>query len=103
MSVGLLLITHNQIGDALLDAATAMIGVHPLPTRTLPVILDSDTEQITAQASKLVQELHQSSGVLILTDMFGSTPSNIAASLLKQPHVMVVAGINLPMLIRVLN
>ncbi len=103
MSVGLLVITHDQIGRALFDTATAMIGSSPLPARTLAVSLNSVPEQITEEARELVEELNHGSGVLILTDMFGSTPSNIAASLLNHPQLMVVTGINLPMLVRVLN
>jgi len=103
MSIGLLIITHNQIGEALLDAAVTMIGGAPLQTRTVAVTLNSNPEQITEYARELLKELDHGEGVLILTDMFGSTPSNIASSLLDQPHIMLVTGINLPMLIRVLN
>ncbi len=103
MSIGLLIVTHDQIGQALLDAALGMIGEQPLRTRTVAVTADSSPEQAMAEARRALKELDQGEGVLILTDMFGSTPSNIAASLLDQPHIMVVTGINLPMLIRVLN
>ncbi len=103
MSIGLLIITHNQIGEALLDTAITMIGGYPLQTRTVAVTLNSNPEQITEHARELTRELDQGDGVLILTDMFGSTPSNIATSLLDHPHIMLVTGINLPMLIRVLN
>ncbi len=103
MSIGLLIVTHDQIGQALLDAALGMIGEQPLQTRTVAVTADSNPEQAMAEARRALKELDQGEGVLILTDMFGSTPSNIAASLLDQPHIMVVTGINLPMLIRVLN
>ncbi len=103
MSTGLLIITHDQIGDSLLATAVAMIGSSPLATRTMAVSLDSDLEQLTGEARSLARQLDQGDGVLILTDMFGSTPSNVAALLLDQPGVAVVAGINLPMLVRVLN
>jgi len=103
MSIGLLVITHNRIGETLLDTAVAMIGGSPLQTRTIAVTVDSNPEQVTDYARKLASELDKGEGVLILTDMFGSTPSNIAASLLDQPRIMLVTGINLPMLVRVLN
>ncbi len=103
MSTGLLIITHDQIGDALLATATTMIGCSPLATRTMAVSADSDPEQLAREARSLARELNQGDGVLILTDMFGSTPSNVAALLLDQPGMAVVAGVNLPMLIRVLN
>ncbi len=103
MSIGLLIITHNRIGEALLDTAVTMIGGYPLQIKTIAVALNSNPEQITEQARELTRELDQGEGVLVLTDMFGSTPSNIATSLLDQPHIMLVTGINLPMLVRVLN
>ncbi len=103
MSIGLLIITHNQIGETLLDTATALIGNAPLQTGTIAVAPHSDLKRITQQARKQLQALNQGDGVLILSDIFGSTPSNIATSLLDQPHIMLVTGINLPMLIRVLN
>ncbi|RLJ21012.1 PTS fructose transporter subunit IIA [bacterium endosymbiont of Escarpia laminata] len=74
MSIGLLIITHNQVGHTLLQTAINMMGICPLSTE-----------------------------VLVLTDMFGSTPSNIAYDLLDEGRINVVAGINLPMLVRVLN
>jgi PTS system ascorbate-specific IIA component len=103
MSVGLLLVTHNLVGAALLETATRMLDRCPLMTRALAVTLDSDLEQIAAQARKLVQDVDQGDGVLVLTDMFGSTPANVATRLMRRDRVAVVTGINLPMLVRVLN
>jgi len=103
MSIGLLIITHNKIGEALLLTASHMLEICPLKTRTLEVTNDSNPDQLRNQARELVQQLNQGDGVLVLTDMYGSTPSNIAATLLEKDQVHVVAGINLPMLVRILN
>ncbi len=103
MTVGLLLITHNAIGEDLLRTATGMLSICPLSTETLPVSLDSDPEALLAQASGKIAELDHGDGVLVLTDLYGSTPGNIASRLQCGDRVMVVAGVNLPMLIRVLN
>jgi mannose PTS system EIIA component len=103
MTIGLLLVTHDQIGNALLDSATHMMGVCPLATEVLPVFSDSDPEVLVEEARRRIEALNQGEGVLVLTDMFGSTPSNIAKRLIEGDHVKVVAGINLPMLVRVLN
>lgn len=103
MSVGLLLITHNRIGDELLDTARKMLGICPLLTNTLAVTAEDDLDGLRERARAAVRELDQGDGVLVLTDMFGSTPSNIAADLREISTVNVVAGINLPMLVRVLN
>ncbi|MEN8167207.1 MAG: PTS fructose transporter subunit IIA [Pseudomonadota bacterium] len=103
MSIGLLIISHQKIGDALLQTATHMLDICPLNTLTLEVSHSSNPDEIRTQARELVEQLDQGDGVLVLTDMYGSTPSNIAATLLEKGRVHVVAGINLPMLVRVLN
>ena len=103
MSVGLLIVTHGQIGQELLNTATALLGDCPLLCKILSVEIDSDTDEITRRMRTMHNELDKGQGVLILTDMYGSTPSNLANLLRKDPAVRVVAGTNLPMLIRVLN
>lgn len=102
MSVGLLIITHDEIGEALYEAATAVIGCSPLRTRILSVSFHDSPEQLDAIAQSIIEETDSGDGILILTDMYGATPSNIACKFTQYP-VAVVAGINLPMLIRVLN
>lgn len=103
MSIGLLIITHNQIGGQLLDTAVNMLGYCPLLAESLAISPDANPDRIRARAQQLAKDLDQGDGVLVLTDMFGSTPSNIASSLGREGHVAVVSGINLPMLVRVLN
>lgn len=103
MSVGLLIITHGQIGEYLLETAKSMLGVCPLQTDYMVVSNSCDPEKLLEQARRTCLSLDQGDGVLVLTDMYGSTPSNVANRLLKEAAVQVVAGINLPMLVRVLN
>jgi PTS system ascorbate-specific IIA component len=103
MSVGLLLITHDGIGDAMLQTAINMLGHSPLEAKTIAFTTDDDPEKIQQQASQLVAKLDSGDGVLILTDLYGSTPGNIASSLQKSGKVNVLSGINLPMVIKVLN
>lgn len=103
MSVGLLLITHVGIAQSLLATADKMLGDYSTHTRTLEVPLDAPTETLTQQARQHIAELDQGQGVLILTDLYGSTPGNIACSLLTINNTRLVAGINLPMLVRTLN
>lgn len=103
MSVGILLVTHNRIGDELLDTARETLGFCPVQTRTLAVTPDADPAELTRRALDLVQLLDDGDGVLVLTDCFGSTPSNVAARLAQGQRIMVIAGANLPMLLRVFN
>lgn len=103
MSVGLILVTHNSIGEHLLATARSMLGRLPLETAALAVSQADTTDELIQRLRALYQGLHSPDGVLVLTDMYGSTPSNIANTLLSQGNVQVVAGVNLPMLIRILN
>ncbi len=104
MKTGLLIITHNRIGAELLATATAMLGQCPLPARVLPVTTACDPETLQRDAEALIAELEAGRGVIVLTDMYGSTPANVARRL-QQAHgeVDVVTGVNLPMLVRLLN
>ena len=103
MTVGLLIVTHDGIGKSLLESALAITGSSPLPVKTLSVSSSSDPERLKLDATSLSSELDDGEGVLVLTDMYGSTPSNIATSLYQQGRVAVIAGINLPMLLKVFN
>ena len=103
MSVGILIITHNNIGEQLLDTARIMLGTCPLETVSLAIHSDCDLETSINEAESLVHSLDNGDGLLVLTDMYGSTPSNIANRLAKRNSVTVISGVNLPMLIRVLN
>ncbi len=103
MTVGVLLITHENIGEILLQTVRRVLEVCPLQTRCLPVPFDSDPDEIQREATHLVKTMDRGDGVLILTDLFGSTPSNIAHRLSARGKVMVVTGINLPMLMKIMN
>jgi PTS system ascorbate-specific IIA component len=103
VSVGLLLITHAGIGTELLAAATRMLGRCPLRAESLAVSNADDPERMYARARAYAEALDSGEGVLVLTDLFGSTPANIAAGLCDAGHTRILSGVNLPMLVRVLN
>jgi len=103
MSVGVLIISHDGIGPALLGTATLMLNDCPLQTKLLTVSRDCDPDQLTEDAVEQIEALDAGEGVLVLTDLYGSTPCNIARKLSSQKHVHVVSGLNLSMLIRVFN
>lgn len=103
MTIGVLLINHHPLGQTLLDISMKTLSACPLATQVLDVPLDAEPEKMCAQAQAMVQQLDTGDGVLILTDLCGSTPSNIACRLVRHCNVVVVAGLNLPMLMRVLN
>lgn len=103
MSTGILLITHPGIGTALLSTASRLLDTCPPRIKCLDVPVDANPETMLTRASRRVLELDDGEGVLVLTDAYGSTPSNIACQLTKSHHAKVVSGLNLPMLIRVFN
>jgi PTS system ascorbate-specific IIA component len=103
MTVGVLIVTHGNIGESLLDTAIKTLGFCPLQTETLSAPPTVDVDEIDAMAQAMCIRLDEGQGVLVLTDIYGSTPSNIANKLLKRKGVSVISGINLPMLIRVMN
>lgn len=103
MTVGLLLICHNHIGTQLLETATDMLERVPMPADQLPVMQDEDPIDLLNRARRRVAELDQGQGVLVLTDMYGSTPSNIAHRLKDKERVRVISGVNLPMVVRAMN
>lgn len=104
MRAGVLIIAHNHLGQQLLETATDMLNRRLPQVRSLDVLQDDDPVDLLARARRLLAEIDQGAGTLVLTDMYGSTPSNIAHRLGDSEHaVRVISGINLPMLIRALN
>lgn len=103
MSVGILLVTHGKLGHFLLDCMRDMIGQLPLSADVLEVRRVQSHEVLINQGSKMIERLDTGAGVLLLTDAFGSTPSNIANKLAAIHNSPVVSGVNLPMLVRAFN
>ena len=103
MTTGLLIISHENIGTALVDTASLMLEMCPMALELLPVSPGCTPEPLYDKAMAAVRRLDRGTGVLVLTDMYGSTPSNVANLLAREANVMVVAGLNLPMLVRVFN
>ncbi|NEX15863.1 MAG: PTS fructose transporter subunit IIA [Halochromatium sp.] len=103
MSVGILLITHNRIGAELLETATRMLGCCPLAAIAIDVHEQDDPDQLRRQILESAARLNDGAGLLVLTDLYGSTPANITDALGHRGDVRVLSGVNLPMLVRVLN
>jgi PTS system mannose-specific IIA component len=101
--IGILIISHGTLGESLIHCASHVLNKRPPRLRQLGVTAQDDPALLLPQARALVQELDTGDGVIILTDMYGGTPSNIAAKLIAPGKVEGVAGVNLPMLIRVLT
>jgi len=98
--IGILLVTHNGLGDSLVDCVRHVIGSVPPNIRVLSVLAEDDPQLKEDEGRALVAQLDTGNGVLLLADLFGATPSNIARRLYQPGRVEGVAGVNLPMLLR---
>jgi mannose PTS system EIIA component len=101
--VGVLIMTHGTIGRALLESARHILNDSPALVATLGVSRDDDPDDLVLRARRLVKQLDEGDGVLVLTDIFGATPGNVIAKLLADGRVEGVSGLSLPMLLRVLT
>jgi mannose PTS system EIIA component len=101
--IGILIVSHGAFGEALIHSASHVLGKRPLRVRQVGITVHDDPELILPQAQDLVRQLDEGDGVLVLTDILGATPSNIASRLLEPGKVEGVSGASLPMLIRVLT
>ena len=101
--VGILLITHGSLGTSLIDCARHVLGNNPERIAAMGIDACSTIEDLIDIANQKTQELNNGSGVLILTDMFGGSPSNITQALVQHNRVQGVSGVNLPMLVRAIT
>lgn len=101
--IGILIVAHGAFGEALIHSASHVLGKRPLRVRQVGVTVHDDPEAILPQARDLVQQLDEGDGVLVLTDIYGATPGNIALRLLEPGRVEGISGVNLPMLVRALT
>jgi PTS system ascorbate-specific IIA component len=100
--IGILIVTHGAAGEEMLATASLMLGARPPRVATLGVGRDDDPDRLLARGRELIAQLDDGAGVLVLADMFGATPCNIAARLLADGRVEGVSGLSLPMLVRAL-
>jgi len=103
MSVGILLVTHNDIGTSLIRSLEEILGTLPLPIKALPIRIEGEPMSYCYHLEQLYMTVNEGHGVLVLTDVFGATPCNIACHLLESYRVRIVCGVNLPMLIKIMN
>lgn len=98
---GVLVVAHNALGESLMECVKHILGSVPENVKVLSVYAEDDLQQKLAEGHALIKQLDCGKGVLILSDIFGATPSNVARQLCRAEHIMGVAGVNLPMLLRV--
>ena len=101
--IGIVIVTHSQLGDALIGAAEFIIGSRPGSIESVSIDLSENAEKLREKINRGIKKVMGQEGVIILTDMFGGTPSNLSYSFLEEGHIEVLSGVNLPILIQAVN
>lgn len=103
MSVALLLVTHKKIATSLIEVASSIVNDTPENFACVEIPMDIPTEAMETVINDNLDQLDQTEGTLILTDMYGGTPSNIAKKFAQQKNTRLISGLNLPMLVKIMN
>jgi len=101
--IGIVIVTHSQLGEALIGAAEFIIGSRPESIESVSIDLSENAEKLREKIAREIKKVKEQEGVIILTDMFGGTPSNLSYSFLEEGHIEVLSGVNLPILIQAVN
>jgi PTS system mannose-specific IIA component len=101
--VGILLLTHAPLGHAFIEAASHVFRARPERIEAIDVWADQDPLEVRRLAGAAISRIDDGSGVLIITDVMGGTPSNCTLQLSRPGHIEVIAGISLPMLLRAIT
>ncbi len=101
--IGIVIVTHSQLGDALIDAAEFILGNRPDTMVSVSIDLKENVDKLRKKIAEGIKKVDKKKGVLILTDMFGGTPSNLSYSFLEEGKVEVISGVNLPILIKAVD
>jgi PTS system ascorbate-specific IIA component len=101
--IGILLITHDTLGESLLQCACHVLNKRPLQLMQLGVAAGDDPNDLLPLAKNMLKLVDAGEGVLVLTDIYGASPSNLASKLLQAGKIEGLAGVNLPMLLRALT
>ncbi len=101
--IGIVIVTHSRLGEALIEAAEFILGARPEATVAVSINLQEQADSLRDKIAEGIKSVRNPKGVLVLTDMFGGTPSNLAYSFLEEGRVEVISGVNLPILIKAVN
>jgi mannose PTS system EIIA component len=98
--IGILIVSHRNLGDALIECAEFILGEKPEALAAISIDLRENATDLRAKIQAGMKKFKSRQGILILTDMFGGTPSNLSYSFLEEGQVEVISGVNLPMVIK---
>ena len=97
---GIVLVTHSKLGEALIEATEFIVGKKTKNIASVSIDLSESADKLREKIASGIKAVNRKKGVLILTDMFGGTPSNLSYSFLEEGRVEVISGVNLPILLR---
>ncbi len=101
--IGIVIVTHSRLGEALIETAEFILGKKPEATVAVSIDLKINAEILRKKISEGIKSVNHHKGIIIMTDMFGGTPSNLGYSFLEEGRVEVISGVNLPILIKAAN
>lgn len=101
--IGILVISHEPLGTALIHCTRHIFGRMPAQLAALDVIPDEDPDQALQAGRELIARINDGSGTIVLTDLYGATPARIASRLAEPHRIAVIAGVNLPLLVKALT
>jgi PTS system mannose-specific IIA component len=101
--IGIVIVTHSQLGEALIEAASSILSGLPESVLAVSININEPVDTLRAKISDGIKKVDRKKGILILTDMFGGSPSNLSYSFLEEGRVDVLTGVNLPLVIKAVD
>jgi PTS system mannose-specific IIA component len=101
--IGIVIVTHEKLGEALIEAVTSIVGDKTEFVKAVTVNIKENADNLRNKIAEGIKQVDRGKGVLIMTDMFGGTPSNLSYSFLEEGHIEVISGVNLPVLFKAID
>jgi mannose PTS system EIIA component len=101
--IGIVIVTHDKLGEALIEAVISIVGANPEFVKAVTVNIKENADNLRNKIADGIKQVDRGKGVLILTDMFGGTPSNLSYSFLEEGRIEVISGVNLPVLFKAID
>ncbi len=101
--IGILVVTHSNLGEAIVDAAEFILGEKIKYILSVSIDLNDSVDKLRSKILEGIKRVDNKNGIIILTDMFGGTPSNLSYSFLEEGHIEVISGVNLPIMVKAIK